>query len=221
MKLTSTLHQKYIYMLNYSLRISTEHWQETLNSLKEQENLPHKHNRSEQKTKVKGTGLGPVPQGGSCEEEEGSCTLGSPSRRKSARTEGELQSLSGEYSNWFAAARIERGLHREGHCPPLYTPSLRCVSTGACEGWVWAFRLQRSYPGRRLGVGCANAVLRVWSLVQPHLKVHAERPGHLRGQVLLCGSVRQGGIGVHPTAFHLQGPAQAVGHCLHELQEWQ
>ena len=73
MKLTSS--HKYIKNTSTCWTVLTEYLLNAGGSPQTSERTrksPHKHNRVEQKTKEseKGTGLGPVPQGGSCETGE-------------------------------------------------------------------------------------------------------------------------------------------------------
>ena len=57
--------------------------------------------------------MGPAPLGGSCERGKISTHRKVPSQAgRSAGTEGELQSLRGEYSNQFVEGKVERDLHR-------------------------------------------------------------------------------------------------------------
>ena len=69
---------------------------------------PYTGQRTKDKSE-KGTGLGPVPQAGSCERGKVPAPWEAPSPSgRSMGTERELCRLRGEYNNWFVAGRTER-----------------------------------------------------------------------------------------------------------------
>ena len=92
---------------------------------------------------------------------------------RSAGTEGALRSLRGECSNQFAAARMERDLHKCS-VPPLCTPQ---PETRICQCW-WGLgaepQASEIRPGERTGVGCMETPRRGWSLVQLHPRMYTK-----------------------------------------------
>ena len=71
-------------------------------------------------------------------------------------------------------------------------------------------------PRKKTRVGCAKTVWRVWSLVQPHLKVHAEEAWATLEARCCCVALCNRRYGIHPTAFFSEGllrtlPPQAPG----------
>ena len=94
---------------------------------------------------------------------------------RSAWTEGLLQSLRGERSNWF----LQKS---EQHRRPVL-PSLRHSSARAGGGWVLKLRLQRSDSGRGPGLGAQKQREEAglwWLRVYPE-----EAWAHQRGKVPL------------------------------------
>ena len=82
--------------------------------------------KKKEKKKDKGIGTGPAPLGGSCEGEKFATLWEVPSLvGRSARMEGELQSLGGEHRNWSAGGKTETCTN--GWCCHPALPSLRRV----------------------------------------------------------------------------------------------
>ena len=147
-----TFSHKYIYMWNSSHRTSTERWQKTSDFQKGKKLLMYlgsaKEKKKREREKIE---MQPAPLGGSCERRKVSTHWEVPSLGRSAGTEGELQSLGEERSNWFAEGKVERDLHRRS-VPPS-TPWPETLICWGRRGWVQRLGLRRSNL-ERTGAGC-------------------------------------------------------------------
>ena len=147
-------------MWNNSYRTPTECWQKTSDFPKGKK-IPTYLCRAKEKRKnrVKRIGMGPAPQGGSCEGGK------FPNTRKSlhwwregvGREGGKLRSHGGERSNRGADGKVERFLHRGSVPTSTHQPEkLVCSPARMGGGWELRLGLWRSDPRERTGVGCEN-----------------------------------------------------------------
>ena len=162
----------------------------------------NKTNKPTSKTeRKKGIRTGPAPLGGSCERGKASAPWEVPSLAgRSARTEEELQRLEGEGSNQFAEGKAERD-RTDGPCRCLALPSLRCSPAGAGRGWVLRLGLQRSDPGRGLGLAAWRQLegARVWCSTTKG--VWEEARARQKGKVPLFWDMRGEGQDHHMSFF--------------------
>ena len=146
------------------------------------------------KKKKKGIGVGPAPLRGSCEREKFHSPWEGPSPAvRWAGTEGELQSLRGEWSSWIVVGRTERDLQRRSwpsHCSPQLEASWWLVSAGpGCwnssfreqtwgENWAWlhgdSLKGLECGPSHNWGCEQEGALVHHWS---PIVKLCAQREG--------------------------------------------
>ena len=127
--------------------------------------------------------------------------------------EGEVCSLGGECNNKFVEGKMDSNLHRRW-APPPCTPQPETLICWCGWGLPLTLRLQRSDPGRGLGLA-AQKQPKEAGLRQ--LRVCSEEAwAYLRGMHHYWGGARGEGQD-HHKSFFLCECSQATGHCLHEL----
>ena len=159
--------------------------------------------------------------GRSCEKEERFLHPGKPPHRQG---DGPGQKESFRASEEKTAAGLQQPKQREdctvSQCCCLALPSLTNKSASAGRGWVLELGLQRSEPGRGLGLArCADGLGGLESSVITAGGVRRGSLGHLRGQSSLFGGCTRGGVGSGLQPFSLCVRLQRAGHHLHGLQE--